>query len=86
VKKPAEKLLTMLHTHDLSCTIGALGSAARRYTLPKMLASSDRSATDDLAVAAVAFAIQLAIDTTDRDPTDLRALERELLTRLGALP
>jgi len=82
---PAEKLLTMLHTHDLACTIGALGSAARRYALPK-LPASDRSATDDLAVAAVAFAIQLAIDTTNRDPADLRALERDLLARLGVLP
>jgi len=79
--KSVEKLLMMMHTHDLSCTIGDLGSAARRYTLPQML-SSDRSVTDDLAVAAVAFAIQLAIDTTDRDPGDLRALESELLSKL----
>jgi hypothetical protein len=84
--KPAEKLLTLPHTHDLSCTISALGSAARRYTLPTLLASSDRSATDDLAVAAVAFAIQLAIDTTDHDPAELRVLERELLAKLGVLP
>jgi hypothetical protein len=83
---PIDKLLMMVHTHDLSCTIGALGSAARRYTLPKMLAPQYHPPlvpTDELAVAAVAFAIQLAIDTTDRDPADLRELERELLAKLG---
>ena len=82
---PSDKLLMMVHTHDLSCTIGALGRAAHRLALPKLPPQYDPPLvpTDELAVAAVAFAIQLAIDTTKRDPADLRALERELLAKLG---
>lgn len=68
----------LLMTHDIACTLGALGSAACRYTRPLMLSSSGPSATADLAVAAIAFTIQLAIET-GRDPDDLRALERELI-------
>jgi hypothetical protein len=74
-----------LMTHDLSCALGELGTAARRFTLPALL-SSDRSATTDLAVAAVAFTVQLAIDMTDRDPVQMRALERELIAKLTSAP
>jgi len=72
-------------THDLSCVIGELGNAARRYALPKLL-TSEGSVTGDLAAAAVAFTIQLVIDTTERDPGEMRALEHELLSKLGARP
>jgi len=70
-------------THDLACVLEELTSAARRYALPRLL-SSQRPVLDDLAVAAVAFVIQLAVDTTDRDPGEMRALERKLIAVLGA--
>ena len=76
---------TLLMTHDLSCVFAELARAAKRYTLPRVL-SSGGSVMDDLAVAAVALTIQLAIDTTDRDPTEMRALERELIGKLKAAP
>lgn len=82
--KPDQVAMLLTRTHDLSCALDELGSAALRYALPKVL-SSDRSVTGDLAVAAVAFSIQLAIDATSRDPAELRALERELLSKLGAV-
>jgi hypothetical protein len=78
-------VFNLLMTHDLSCALGELGTAARRYTPPALL-SSDRSTTTDLAVAAVAFAVQLAIDATDRDPAQMRALERELIAKLTSKP
>ena len=78
-------IFNLLMTHDLSCALGELESAARRHTLPAFL-SSDRSTTTDLAIAAVAFAVQLAIEVTDRDPTQMRALERELIGKLMSKP
>ena len=68
-------------THDLTCAFNELSSAARRFTLPAML-SSDRSIGCDLVRAAVALTIQLAIDVAERDPTEMRALERELVAAL----
>ncbi len=73
----------LLLTHDFSCVFAELARAAKRYTLPRML-SSGRAAMDDLAVAAVALTIQLAIDVADRDPIEMRALERELISKLKA--
>jgi hypothetical protein len=67
-------------THDLSCALGELGSAARRYALPKAL-SSEWPVTGELSIAAVAFTIQLAIEEGG-NPADLRKLERELIAKL----
>jgi len=64
-------------SHDLSCALGELASAARRCAEPS-------SVVTDLAVAAVALTIQLAIDTAGRDPTEMRALESELIGTLKA--
>lgn len=70
-----------LMTHDLTCTISDLCGAAVRYSREKLFTLSGMPR--DLAVAAVAFTVQLAIDLTDRDPADLRALERDLIAKLG---
>ncbi len=80
------RLTKLLGVHDLACALEELGSAARRYALPRLLAAStDRSALDllvgDLAVVAVAFTIQLAIEI-GRDPGQMRDLERELIATL----
>jgi hypothetical protein len=64
-------------THDLSCTLGQLATAACRYhDMPTYVTSRPGR---DLALAAVAFTIQLTIDSTDRDPAEMRSLERALL-------
>ena len=73
-----DPIFNLLMTHDLLCAFGELAKAARRHT-------SDRLAMTDLAVAAVAFAVQLAIDVADRDPAMMRVLERELITKLGVV-
>lgn len=88
---------TLLFTiHDLSCALGELGNAARRLaiTRPPTLASDlatlgdeQRRLVGDLAVAAVAFTVQLAIEVqfaieTGRDPAQMRDLERELIATL----
>ena len=52
----------------------------------KLVASEPLGTVTDLAVAAIAFTIQLAIDTTDRDPTEMRALEHDLIGKLKAAP
>jgi len=62
-------------THDLSCAFGELKRAARRYPA---------DIVTDLAVAAVALTIQLAIDTAGCDPAEMRELERELISKLKA--
>jgi len=64
-------------THDLTCAIGELGGAACRYSSAADFAARDRS-LPKLAVAAVAFTIQLAIES-GRDPIEMRALERDLI-------
>jgi hypothetical protein len=69
---------SLLLTHDLSCVIGDLAKAASRYDPTK---GFDRR-LHDLAVAAVAFTIQLAIDQPGNDPDALRALERALIAKL----
>jgi len=71
-------------THDLQCAFGDLGVTARRFTLPSFM-SSDEAVHGDLMVAAVRFAIQLAIDHGDRDPGEMRKLEEDLIAKL-ALP
>ena len=76
--------------HDLSCALGELESAARRLaiTRPPTLASdlstlgdNHRRLVGDLAVVAVAFTVQLAIET-GRDPAQMRELECELIATL----
>ena len=89
------RLSMLLGVHDLSCALGELESAARRY-VPRQRQRLDEplrplpegpSALDllagDLGVAAVGFTIQLAIET-GRDPGQMRDLERELIALLRA--
>jgi hypothetical protein len=70
----------MLMTHDLTCVLGELARAAANYPRGKL--STLPMLPRDLAVAAVAFTIQLAIEQEGRDPEQLRALERELIAKL----
>lgn len=74
----------LLMTHDVTCAFGELASAARRSALLRLLAPEAPRALRDLAIAAIAFTIQLAIDEAGRDPAEMRALERSLLAALGA--
>lgn len=67
-------------THDLSSAFGQLARAA--LVFPRGKPSVFSMLPRDLAVAAVGFTIQLAIDLTDRDPADLRALEQKLIAAL----
>ena len=69
-------------THDLTCVVGALAHAASSY--PRGAPSAISPLPRDLAVAAVAFAVQLAIDEAGADPESLRALEGELIAALEA--
>lgn len=68
---------TLLLTHDLSCTITDLLTAASRYS-PRQTTPQAHAVMR----AAVAFTIQLAIDQPDSDPSMLRALERMLIDKL----
>lgn len=70
----------VLMTHDLDCTLVELRRAAANY--PRGTLSTLPLLPRDLAIAAVVFTVQLAIDATDRDPTELRALEQELIAKL----
>ena len=72
----------MLMTHDLTCVLGDLARAASHY--PRGKPSTLPMLPRDLAVAAVAFTIQLAIEQEGCDPEQLRALERELIAKLEA--
>jgi hypothetical protein len=71
---------SLLMTHDLLGSLGELRSAARRYTLPRMLSSKRRDEID-LTLTAVAFTIQLAIES-GRDPAQMRLLELDLIAAL----
>jgi hypothetical protein len=70
-------------THDLSCTIGDLGVAARRVPGDPRHDGAF-SAMVNLSRTAIAFTIQLAIDHAGRDPEEMRSLERELHAALEA--
>lgn len=74
-----------LMTHDLTSALGHLASMARH--LPRgMVTSPTERPTLDLAVAAIAFTIQLAIETEDpREVPELRALERKLIAHMRML-
>jgi hypothetical protein len=68
-------------THDLTCTVTELVKSARRFVAPPVL-EFDQAIFVGLARAAVAFTIQLAIDTTKYEPAVLRELETELMSKL----
>jgi hypothetical protein len=70
----------VLMTHDLTCALAELIREAANYPRGKL--SALPSLPRGLAVAAVGFIIQLAIDQTGRDPKDLRDLESDLIARL----
>lgn len=76
---PAERV-AMILSHDLACTIENLAREARRYV---RMPTPQFTSIKDLAVAAVAFAVQLAIEA-DHDPTKMRALEQEMFDVLDA--
>ena len=82
----------ILLTHDLSCTIDNLGRAASRHSttaLAHLFDSTTPSTRDpsyNLFVAAIEFAVQLAIDQGDQDPTEMRALERALIAKIVETP
>lgn len=67
----------LLMTHDLWCVIGQLETVACRYSTDATTDVTSRRGRD-LAIAAIAFTIQLAIDNAARDPAAMRSLEREL--------
>ena len=67
-----------LMVYDLECVIGALIQAAHRYADVSPTKILPRS----LAIAAVAFSIQLAIDEAGRESSAMRSLERSLISRL----
>lgn len=84
-------LRLVLWTHDMSCVIDGLSRAAQRYALPPQAAAGTLKSfveglLRDLAVAAVAFTMQLEIEDA------LRNLERELIAlledpwELGTIP
>ena len=70
----------MLMTHDLTCVLGELARAASHY--PRGRLSALPPLPRDLAVAAVAFTIQLAIDEGGCDPAEMHVLESELIAKL----
>jgi hypothetical protein len=84
-----EGILTLpLWTHDICCVIGALKQAALRYAYPQPL-SSDAAVKHavevlprNLTVAAVAFTVQLALEETKRDASEMRFLEAGLIAEL----
>jgi hypothetical protein len=70
-------------THDLTCALGHLVSMASRIPRGMVTSSTERPILD-LAIAAIAFTIQLMIETEDRqDALELRALERKLIASMG---
>lgn len=91
-------LALVLWTHDMSCVIEELSRAALRYARPSEAAVGSVKILVEgllraLAVAAVAFTTQLAIEETEGDATALRDTERGLIGLLeepwedmGAIP
>lgn len=71
-------------THDLSCALGELAGAACLYPNGHDTGvPTERSPALDLVLAAVAFTVQLAIES-GRDPAEMRTLERALIDALGS--
>src|SRR5271154_735548 len=84
--------LLVLGIHDFTCALRELESAADRYEPPHRFGGSSvidggtgawrlNPLVENLAVAAVGFTIQLAIEI-GRDPGPLRDLERDLIATL----
>ena len=71
----------LLMTHDLTCVLGDLVRAASHYPRGKPSTLAE-ALPRDLAVAAIAFTIQLAIDEAGCDPDQMRMLESVLIARL----
>lgn len=82
MKQPSSLITSLFMTHDLSCTLTDLIKAVHRY--PPGVPFQDDKRDRALLIAAVAFAIQLAIDHANGDPDQLRALERELIAKMEA--
>jgi hypothetical protein len=81
--RPASLLHWSLMTHDLTCALSHLESMARRIPRGMVTWSLTARPILDLAVAAVAFTVQFAIETEDRqDALELRALERKLKAQI----
>jgi hypothetical protein len=78
----ASLLHRALMTLDLTCALGHLASMASRIPCGMVTSLTERPILD-LAVAAVAFTIQLTIETEDhQDALELRALERKLIASM----
>jgi hypothetical protein len=75
-----EKVPLLMMTHDLTEALGELTSAARHFTLPRLLSSKRRDEVE-LTLTAVAFTIQLAIES-GCDPAQMRLLELDLIALL----
>ncbi len=79
-----------LWTHDMSCVIGSLALAAHRYAHPQPASVSGvvkyvmETLPRNLAIAAVAFTIQLVLEETELPVASMRALESELIRLLEA--
>lgn len=83
--------LLVLGIHDLTCALGELEKAAVRYVSPRRFEApviDDGTGAwrlnllvENLAVAAVGFTIQLAIEA-GHDPSQMRDLERDLISLL----
>lgn len=80
----------VLPVHDLVCALGELERAAVRFSPLKLPSDPSTMALTNitranLARAAVAFTIQLAIEV-GQDPAQMRALERELIAKVTGEP
>lgn len=75
----------VLPVHDLLCTLGELDKAARSFALRPKFSPAGLAIFKDLAIAAVAFTVQLAIEV-GHDPAQMRVLERELIAELTGEP
>jgi hypothetical protein len=68
----------LLASHDLSCTIENLATAAKRSVRESSMFPPTADPTVNLLTAALEFAVQLAIDCGKQDPTAMRQLETRL--------
>lgn len=75
-------LALRLQIHDMTCVLGELEHAAQLYARHVVDMRSVEVWQRRLAVAAVAFTIQLAIEKAESDVVALRDLERDLISTL----
>jgi hypothetical protein len=73
--KTTSPLTQLLHTYDLDQALASLRSAAKHYTIRQSYLPRD------LMVAAVAFTVQLAIES-GHDAAQLRKLEGALIASI----